>query len=119
MTMKRSTKGVLLSGLVYPGLGQWSLGRVYLGAAIMVLTTAGMGIIIYRIVKRVYLAIDQILPLMAKGTLDFDMIMEAIGHTSFSSWDVETISVVVVIGCWAVSIVHAYFLGRKLDGHIS
>jgi len=117
--MKRSTKGVLLSGLVYPGLGQWSLGRVFLGAIIMILTTAGLAVIIYRLVQRISLVIDKILPQLAEGSVDLYKIMETTGRTSFSGRALENISGAVVIGCWAVSIVHAYILGRKRDRQIS
>ena len=113
--MKQSTKGVLLSGLVYPGLGQLFLGRIYSGAALMVLTTIGFLVIIYRIIKRVYLMIDQLLPMLAQNAVDFRKIMELAARTSYAGWNVESISLMVVFCCWAVSIVHAYLSGKHLD----
>jgi TM2 domain-containing membrane protein YozV len=45
--MKESTKGVLLSGLVYPGLGQLILGRITTGIIFILLTTTGFFIFIH------------------------------------------------------------------------
>jgi TM2 domain-containing membrane protein YozV len=46
--MKKSIKGVLLSGLVYPGLGQFILGHITTGIIFILLTTAGFFIFICR-----------------------------------------------------------------------
>jgi hypothetical protein len=39
--MKNSTKGMLLSGLIYPGLGQLILGHVFSGIIFVLLATIG------------------------------------------------------------------------------
>ncbi|UCF93323.1 MAG: hypothetical protein JSW39_03945 [Desulfobacterales bacterium] len=113
--MKQSTKGALLSALVYPGLGQLVLGRIFAGAVFIVLTTAGFAIIIYRITQRVYAAIEQILPMLAHDASDMGRLVEVLRRSSEDSWSLESYSLILVCGCWVVSIGHAYFWGRQLD----
>lgn len=113
--MKQSIKGTLLSGLAYPGLGQLFMGYIFSGAAFIGLTTIGLGIIVYRLAKRIYLIIDQILPMFAKDAVDFRKVIDLFNQSTYSNWDVELISTIVVVICWLTSIVHAYFLGKHLD----
>ena len=44
--MKPATKGVVLSGLVYPGIGQIFLGRKYSGLGIMIVSTIALVVLI-------------------------------------------------------------------------
>ena len=67
--MKNSTKGMLLSGLIYPGLGQLIFGYVFSGIILILLATTGFIILLYRIMQRTWRVIDQILPLLAEKKL--------------------------------------------------
>ena len=113
--MKESTRGALLSGLVYPGLGQLVLGQVFSGILFILLTTAGLIVFIYSIIQRAARAIDEILPLLANNELDFNTLKELLSRHSAGGWGVETISLVGIAGCWLAAIMHAYFVGKKLD----
>ena len=113
--MKQSIKGALLSGVAYPGLGQMFLGYIFSGAAFIGLTTIGLGIIVYRLAKRIYSIIDQILPTSTKDALDFRKIIDLFDQSTYQSWDVDFICLIVVVLCWLTSTVHAYFLGKRLD----
>ena len=113
--MKESTRGVLLSGLVYPGLGQLILGQVTAGVLFMLLTTAGLFVFIYRIVQRAVRLIDEILPLLANNEIDVNTLNEQLSRDSAGGWGAETISLIAVAGCWLAAMVHAYFVGRKID----
>ncbi len=113
--MKKSTRGVLLSGLVYPGLGQLVLGQVVTGVLFMLLTTAGLFVLIYRIVQRAVRLIDEILPLLANNEINFNTLNEQLSRDSAGGWGAETISLIAVAGCWLAAMVHAYFVGRKID----
>jgi hypothetical protein len=115
--MKESTKGAFLSGLVYPGLGQMVLGSIFTGAFFILSTTAGFLVVIYRLTKRIYQAIDQILPMLASDTFNVNKFIETVSRSSYDSWRVEGVSLILVLGCWFASIGHAYMLGRKLDRH--
>ena len=113
--MKESTKGVLLSALVYPGLGQLILGQVAAGVVFIILTTTALLVFIYRIIERAARSIDEILPLMAKNELDVNVLKELLSQDPHGGWGVEAISLIALAGCWLVAIMHAYFAGRKID----
>ena len=113
--MKESTRGALFSGLVFPGLGQLVLGRVFSGIFLMLLTTAGLFVLIYRIIQRAARGIDEILPLLANNELDFNTLKELLARESAGGWGAETISLIGLAGCWLAAIVHAYFVGKKTD----
>ena len=113
--MKQATKGALLSGLVYPGTGQLFLGRMICGLAFIVLVTLSLGILIYRIAIRIYLIMDQMLLMRANNTLDYRKLIDLLNRAGYTNWDVELISLIVVVCCWVVSIVHAYYLGLNAE----
>ena len=113
--MKESTKGMLLSGLVYPGLGQLMIGQVFSGVLFVLLTTAGFCVFIYRIIQRLAGAIDQILPLFANNELNLSTLKELLSRESAGGWGTETISLIGIAVCWLAAIVHAYVAGKKID----
>ena len=113
--MKESTRGVLLSGLVYPGLGQLILGQVFAGVLFILLTTAGFFVFIYRIVQRSVRVIDEISPLLANNKIDVNTLNERLSRDSAGGWGAETISLIAVAGFWLAAMVHAYFVGKKID----
>jgi hypothetical protein len=113
--MKESTKGVLLSGLVYPGLGQLIIGQVASGILFILITTAGLFVFIYRMIQRAVRGIDEILPLLANNEIDVNTLKELLSRDSAGGWGAETISLISVAGCWLAAIVHAYFVGKKID----
>ena len=113
--MKPSIKGALFSGLVYPGSGQLILGRIFAGGTFAILTTIGFGVLIYRIAKRLYLALDRVLPMLANDEIDFSKIINSMDQSPYSSWNVELISFVLVVICWVSAAVHAYVVGKQID----
>ena len=113
--MKESARGALLSGLVYPGLGQLILGQITYGVLFALLTTVGLCVFLYLIIQRAAGAIDQIFPLLANNELDFNTLKELLSRESTGGWGAETISIIVITGCWLAAIVHAYIVGSKID----
>ena len=113
--MKESVKGVLLSGMVYPGLGQLIIGQITSGVLFILLTTSGFCVFIYRIIQRAVGVIDQILPLFVNNELDLNTLKEMLGRESAGAWGAETISLIGIAVCWLAAIVHAYFAGKKID----
>ena len=113
--MKNSTKGMLLSGLVYPGLGQLILGNVLSGIIFVLLSTTGFGILLYRIMQRTARVIDQILPLLVDKKLDVHTLVELLNRDFAGGWRLENICFIGIAGCWLVAIGHAYFAGKKID----
>jgi TM2 domain-containing membrane protein YozV len=113
--MKASTRGMLFSGLVYPGLGQMILGRMTSGIILALLATVTFVVLIYRVAERVYRLIDQILPLLADNALDVATLKELLSRDADGGWGVEKICLIGLVICWLVAIGHAYFVGKKID----
>ena len=113
--MKESTKGALLSALVYPGLGQLVLGLKFSGIVWAVLTTAGLLVIMYRITVRMFYALDPILSSAADKALQWSEFVNIIRHGHYDSWQVEGIGLIFLLVCWLAAGVHAYFAGRWVD----
>ncbi len=112
--MKPATKGLVFSGLVYPGAGQIFLGRIYTGLGIIALATVSLFVLIYRMAIRFYRAIDPLLEMLATKSLTFQNFKSMLSQTEYASWDMEVISLIVFVFCWAASMVHAYYLGKSI-----
>ena len=110
--MKQATKGVVLSGLVYPGTGQIFLGRIYMGLGIITLSTIALITLIYRMAVRIYRSIDPLFEMLATKSLTFQNIKSMLSQTGYAGWDMELISLIVFVFCWVASMVHAYYLGK-------
>jgi hypothetical protein len=115
--MKNATKGMLLSGLVYPGLGQLILGHVVSGLIFVLLATTGFTVLLYRIMQRAARVIDHILPLLADKKLDLHTLIELLNRDSGAGWRLENICLIGIVGCWLFAAGHAYFVGKKRDRH--
>ena len=113
--MKASTRGMLLSGLVYPGLGQLILGRMTSGVILVVIATVTLVALIYRFVQRVYGLVDRILPLLAENALDIAKLKEMLAQDGAGGWGLEKFCLIGLVGCWLIAIGHAYFVGKKID----
>jgi len=113
--LKLSIQGALLSGLVYPGLGQIVQGSRLSGTVFAVSTTASLLVIIYRLTLRIYRAVDPVLSALENHTFSWSRFVEIVSRSSFDSWRVEGISLVFLLTIWAAASVHAYLAGRSLD----
>ena len=108
--MKASTKGALLSFLVYPGAGQLALGLKISGVLFAVLL-----VIIYRVTVRMYYALDPILSAAANKVLQWNLFINIIRRGHYDSWQVEVLCLGFLLVCWMTAGVHAYFAGRRVD----
>jgi len=113
--MKESTQGALLSVLVYPGVGQLALGLKISGVLFVVLTTAGLLMIIYRITVRIFHVLDPILSSLADNSLNWSKFFEIFSRSPYDSWQVEAISLVFLLLCWIAAGLHAYLAGRRIS----
>ena len=113
--MKESTKGSLLSALVYPGLGQLVLGSKWSGVLFTSLTTVGLLVIIYRMTMRFYRSLDQIPTLLTGDPHDLGKLFTILDQSAYSSWSTELGCLLIVAVCWVASIIHAYWAGSRLD----
>jgi hypothetical protein len=112
--MNNSSKGALLSGLVFPGLGQVFLKHYKRGIAMMLVVLAGFSIVVSE-------ATEQALTILEKveaqgGAIDMRTISDAAtqASTTFGSLTVNC-ALSLMILCWVIAVVDAYRIGRKKD----
>lgn len=110
--MKSSIKGVLLSGLVYPGAGQVVMGRWFSGYFFIILTTAGLGLLMYRIYIRVLFILTEVIPQITPDISIMTKISSILTQAPYTSWRLESYCLSFVGCCWLAAVVHAYIVGR-------
>jgi beta-lactamase regulating signal transducer with metallopeptidase domain len=112
--MKNSMKGALLSGLVFPGLGQIALKHYWRGFALILAVMAGLYVMIATAVQQAYAILDNI---EAEGGMpDSDTISQAAAQAAAASDSpmITTVSVLILV-CWIAGIVDAYRIGKQKD----
>jgi hypothetical protein len=112
--MKNSMKGALLSGLVFPGLGQIALKHYWRGFTLVLAVMACLYIMIVTAAQQAYAILDTI---EAEGGMpDNDTISQAAAQAAAAS-DSPVITVVslLIVVCWIVAIIDAYRIGKQKD----
>ena len=109
--MHRSTKAALLSGLVFPGVGQLYLGR-YLRACLFLLPALAAALYFSTAVLKPVLAIARE---VQSGAIPFDplaiqMRLEDSGHAASP---LLNLAALVMLGCWIGATVDAWLAGRR------
>jgi TM2 domain-containing membrane protein YozV len=112
--ISNSLKGALLSGLVFPGLGQISLKHHKRGIALILTVSLSMVVII---VKAVQLSMQMLEEIMLKGrVINIKIISNTVtGALGSSDGLVFNLSLLLIVLCWIVGILDAYITGRKMD----
>ncbi|RJP93766.1 MAG: hypothetical protein C4518_06180 [Desulfobacteraceae bacterium] len=103
-----------MSGLVFPGAGQIALKHTKRGIALVLAVIIGMAAMI---VKGVQIALGILDKLAAGGgVIDVPTITEAATRavTGSDSLILNGAFFLIVI-CWIIGIIDAYFIGRKMD----
>jgi hypothetical protein len=116
--MKNSMKGALLSGLVFPGLGQIALKHYWRGGALILAVMAGLYVMIATAMQQAYAILDSI---EAEGGMpDSDTISQAAAQAAAAS-DSPVITAVslLIIVCWIIGTIDAWRIGKQkdLEGH--
>jgi len=112
--MKRSSKAALLSGLVFPGLGQISLKKYLRGFALVAASLAALSVIVTTAYQQAQLIVDQ----MASGQIPLDAgaIAQAFSDSGNTTTGlIDDIALYVLVACWIVGIVDACRLGAAHD----
>ena len=113
--MKQNVKGMLLSGLVFPGLGQISMGKRTMGYVMVILTMAGMVGLTYGLTQRIPPLVEQVVLDMG-DQVDFSRIVDlSMQAVSTQQWWLEKICANLLLLCWVGSIIHAGVVGRRRD----
>lgn len=112
--MKKTIQSILLSGLVFPGLGQIFLGNKKAGIGLIIGTNIGIAGILYGVIRRVPAILAQIQPEIERGNLDIKSLADlSIQASNNSSNFLDKASLVIIVGCWIVGIAHSYWQGRQ------
>ena len=112
--MKNALKGALLSGLVFPGLGQLALKRYPRGFALMLTVMAALYVMVVTAVQQAYAILDRIET--EGGSPDIDAITLAAEQTAAASGNqVITAVSLLIVGCWIFGIIDAYRIGKQKD----
>jgi hypothetical protein len=112
--MKSCWKGALLSGLVFPGLGQLWLRHYTRGIALVIVTTASLAIIVIKAVQQALTLLNRIEA--EGGTTDLVAILHYASRvTTASGASLPTPATLVLIGCWTIGVVDAFILGKRED----
>ncbi len=112
--MNHALKGALLSGLVYPGLGQAVLKHPRRAVVLMLVFTTVFVATVVKMFQQATAILDK--ALLDTGFLDMDTISEAAARASHPADD-RTIHLLfgLLIACWALGVVDAALLGRRKD----
>ena len=110
--MNQSVKAALLSGLIFPGIGQISLGYKKRGWLFVTANIVFICLIISEVIQQAYSVVAE---MQKNGTIiDADTISKASSTlVSFSDNLFLNILLLLLIAIWLVSIVDAYRLGKN------
>jgi TM2 domain-containing membrane protein YozV len=112
--MKQALKGLLLSGLLLPGLGQIALGRKMRGYAIVVAVLAVVVGILVKAVSEAWAIVNELVQQTCE--LDFAALMQ-VSHQTLTTSDSALLTglLLLLIVIWLASAIDAYVLGGKMD----
>ena len=112
--MNNSLKGALLSGLVFPGLGQVILKHYTRGIALMLAVLAGLSVIVVKASQQALAIVEKIQS--EGGAIDMNTISNAATQASTTSESfIFNLVLLLIIVCWIIGVVDAYRIGRKRD----
>ena len=104
--MKNSIKGALLSGVVFPGLGQVILKHYKSGIALMLIVSVNMLLIIVKAVQHALAILEKIES--EGGAIDISTISKAATQASTTSGSlIFKIALLLIILCWIIGVVDA------------
>jgi TM2 domain-containing membrane protein YozV len=112
--MKNALKGTLLSGLVFPGLGQVYLKHYKRGIALMLIVSGSVLVIVVKAVLQAFTILEKI---ASEGqAIDMSTILNAATQASTTSDSLlYNFLLLLTILCWIIGIIDAYRIGKKRD----
>ena len=112
--MNNSFKGALLSGLVFPGLGQVVLKHFKRGAIIMLTVLVSLSVIVIEAAQIAFTILEKIES--EGGTIDMNTISNAATQASITSDSlIFYFALILIIFCWIIGVVDAFRIGKKKD----
>ncbi|CUI03467.1 hypothetical protein LXA47_01325 [Massilia sp. P8910] len=111
--MNRSVVALLLSGLVFPGAGQYYLGRRARACLFIVPTLVAAFYFLKQVVDSASHMVDEVL----RGSLSPDpvLIAERLHQQGETATPLMNIAAAVMLACWVASLVDAWLLARAQE----
>lgn len=109
--MSNSLKGALLSGLVFPGLGQVMLKRQKRGIVLMLLVSVSLAVIANLAIRKALTILDEMKS--TGGFVDMNAITNAASQASSSGDSIITLFLFIILCCWGFGIIDAYKIGKE------
>ena len=112
--MNNSLKGALLSGVVFPGLGQVILKHYKRGIALMLIVLVSLLVIVVKAVQQVFTVLEKI---ESEGVaINMSTISNAVTQaTTTSDSFIFNFVLLLIIFCWIIGVVDAYRIGKRRD----
>lgn len=112
--LNNAVKGAMLSGMIFPGLGQIILKYYKRGITLTLITIFCLTIIIIKVTQQVITILEKIQ--VNESSIDITMLSEIVANTS-SSFDGTLFNILtfLIIACWIYGTVDAYMIGKKKD----
>lgn len=112
--MNHSLKGALLSGLVFPGLGQIVLKHYRKGAFLMFVVLSALVMFVTLAVRQALAVLNKIQA--AGGTLDAETINRTANQVATThASQLLNFLLLFLIFCWIFGIIDAYRIGQRID----
>ena len=108
--MGKAGRAVILSGLIFPGLGQVYLKRYGRGVVIMLLVAIGLTLLISVATRDALSLLNQLE--MQGETIDFQTLLDVTAEASAARSGSYTALFLLVAGCWLFSMLDAYSIGN-------
>ena len=111
--MKRSTKAVLISGLVFPGLGHIFLRRYVVGFILLCLASGS----IYIVAKTVFDTALDVAGEIESGSVAIDSgsMSQLVAKRSREAEQSTNVAVWVLMASWVIGIIDSYRVGRAQE----
>ncbi len=112
--MKESLKGALLSGLVFPGYGQFVLKHYKRGIVLMIISFASLVVIGVKVRQQIFVVLEKIE--YGDGAIDMSEILNAVNLVDTTSGDfIYRFASLLLLFCWIIGVVDAYRIGWRKD----
>ena len=112
--MNNSLKGALLSGVIFPGLGQVRFKHYKSGIVLMFTVSASMVVIVLKAVQHAFTILEKIE--LEGGVIDIKTITDAATQAASTSDSLlYNLGLLLIVICWIFGIVDAYRIGKKMD----
>ena len=112
--MKKALKGALLSGVVFPGVGQIVLAKKARGVGLICIILVSFSVMI---AKGTQIALGVLQEIESEGGILDMQTISSVSERAVSASDSYIMhgSILLIILCWIFGVIDAYRIGKKLD----